>query len=179
MKRTIGVLNLQHVNNYGCVLGAFALEQKIERMGNTDVELIDYVPENKRIPLLKRLSMYAKVYGVKEAFKIYLKSFWMVHVKHGRQQQYSYESEERKIRFESFRSKYLKRSTQYRKLTYENAPNYDVYIVGSDVVWMLDNLIEQNSPYTLAFTEGKNCRRVSYAASLGNAPGKSGKQKVL
>lgn len=47
--------------------------------------------------------------------------------------------------------------------------DYDIYVVGSDVIWKPARVISkiESDAYFLNFTEGLPCKRIAYAASIG------------
>lgn len=45
MKKKVGLITLHRVVNYGSVLQAYALQEKIKELGY-DIETIDYFPES-------------------------------------------------------------------------------------------------------------------------------------
>ena len=172
---SIGIINLQYVNNYGCVFGAYALQQTIKSLGVGNVELIDNCISKKStlIAKLRKAVMFCQIYGLVETCRIYKRP--------GRHGNYidieKNGGEKRRERFEHFRDQYLSRSTACQ-WTCEDAPFYNIYIAGSDVVWLLQDLCVRPSPGFLEFTEGLECRRIAYAASLGDMPYKFGERRL-
>lgn len=79
--------------------------------------------------------------------------------------------EERKRKFEDFIKKFIKLSGErIQKLTRNNCPEYDYYIVGSDTVWRMD-LSRGDTAYFLDFVpDGKV--RIAYGASAGGVTAK-------
>lgn len=165
MKR-IGIITIVKVNNYGAELQAYATLRILILLGY-DAELIDYIyykswnfkdtqlsrplipmgPKGKLIYWLK----YRVVNAVVETILPLVNG----HVKR------------RKNRFDLFHRKNSRFSRRYGSMDelYQNAPDYDVYMTGSDQVWnpFASSSIE---PYFLTFAPlGK--RKVSYAASFG------------
>lgn len=178
----VGILNLQEVNNFGCVLGAYALLKSIGNFKDFDAELIDYRPAelNKSFfSRIKRILIRNKFYGIRYTVNSYFKNRSTYKMLNSNLQLSEKNSDKRYKRFEAFRNSFLKRSIPYSAITVDNAPEYDIYLVGSDVVWLLDDLYLGNSPAFLKFTDGKNCRRISYAASLGEMPYEFGNRRAV
>lgn len=171
MENSIGILNLQEVDNYGCVLGAYALQHTVQKLvPKSKVELIDYRPDEPRKSAwasLQRLVQSLRFNGVQTTCRRYIrkirKSSRLCPVINKNN-----ETGIRKERFNAFRVAYLQRSDIYTRIDRRNAPHYDVYIVGSDVVWILTSVMKKNPPAFLSFTDEMNCRRITYAASLGS-----------
>ena len=164
-KKKVGILNVQWVDNYGAVLLAYALQVSIEKLGY-QAEIIDYRPVSNELPknfIGKIKSSFIK-YGIKGVF---IKA-WNKFVKRKKAFSVNFSSEDKKKNFEVFRTDYLKRSKVYHEITVDDKLEYDIYVVGSDVVWKPDRILSKESDiYFLDFTEGLNCRRVAYAASIG------------
>jgi hypothetical protein len=143
--KTIGILSMQRVINYGSFLQAFALKKLIENEG-FNVSFIDI----KR----QKNSIYYFLYSFRNLFLDISKSFLS-------NQQYKFEK--MKVnKFTLFISKYL---ALEEKLYFSS--NYYKTIIGSDEVFN----IKQHSPwrYNLQlFGEGLQGSIYTYAASFGN-----------
>lgn len=163
----IGIMNLQEVDNFGCVLGAYAVLNVVRRLSvDSEVELVDYRPIKFKRSVFARVQgklLRCRVYGLRREWEKYWKNR---HLRNIRKTEYP----ERVERFERFRSEYLTRSAPCTIDTIRDIPQYDIYLVGSDVVWLFDDLYFNHSPMLLDFTDEFDCSRVSYAASLGNDP---------
>lgn len=153
--KTIGIITYHHYYNYGTMLQALALQEKVEQLGY-QAELIDFKQDNS-------LSRY-------EMLKLRIKRM-PVYIKERKKYRALADSRE-KIKeknelFEQFYKTYLhvgkKKYTTTQQLM-ENPPVYDGYVVGSDQTW---NPFVANSPeaFFLPFVENKS-KKGSYAPSL-------------
>lgn len=152
--KTIGIITYHHYYNYGTMLQAFALQEKVEQLGY-QAELIDFKQDNS-------LSRY-------EMLKLRIKRM-PVYIKERKKYRALADSRE-KIKeknelFEQFYKTYLhvgkKKYTTTQQLM-ENPPVYDGYVVGSDQTW---NPFVANSPeaFFLPFVENKS-KKGSYGPS--------------
>lgn len=167
---------MQYSDNYGAVLVAYALQESINAMGDFKAESIDYRNTEKQRQTVKSFLNLLRLYGVVKTSKRMMGKIKRLLIKPVPSKN---ESALRKERFELFRKKYINRSDVYFKLTTENAPEYDIYLVGSDVVWGLYQLWYEHQPMFLDFTRGRCCRRISYAASLADNPMSFGQRKSV
>lgn len=153
--KTIGIITYHHYYNYGTMLQALALQEKVEQLGY-QAELIDFKQDNS-------LSRY-------EMLKLRIKRM-PVYIKERKKYRALVDSRE-KIKeknelFEQFYKTYLhvgkKKYTTTQQLM-ENPPVYDGYVVGSDQTW---NPFVANSPeaFFLPFVENKS-KKGSYGPSL-------------
>ena len=153
--KTIGIITYHHYYNYGTMLQALALQEKVEQLGY-QAELIDFKQDNS-------LSRY-------EMLKLRIKRM-PVYIKERKKYRVLADSRE-KIKeknelFEQFYKTYLhvgkKKYTTTQQLM-ENPPVYDGYVVGSDQTW---NPFVANSPeaFFLPFVENK-LKKGSYGPSL-------------
>lgn len=177
----IGILNLQQVDNFGCVLGAYAMQHVTQRISNAYVELIDYCPVQEKRNIVTNVVQAVKksaVYGIASTLKNHKSRIEFEQLIHQGVLKDRMSDHERIRKFEDFRNKYFRRSKPYKTIDKKHHPQYDVYLVGSDVVWLLHDLWMENSPAMLRFTDGMDCRRISYAASLGDFSAQIGR-KIL
>ena len=142
----IGILTFLNANNYGAVLQAFSLYNKLKCMG-FDVEMIDYrcpiIEAKHSASLSNRKSIKSKLIGF-----IYNKIF-----------------RKRRKKFEMFRTQ-LPKSRAYTPNDIEQANDqYDLFITGSDQVFNF-TLTGHDETFFLDFVESKN-KKISYAASMG------------
>ena len=153
--KTIGIITYHHYYNYGTMLQALALQEKVEQLGY-QAELIDFKQDNS-------LSRY-------EMLKLRIKRM-PVYIKERKKYRVLADSRE-KIKeknelFEQFYKTYLhigkKKYTTTLQLM-ENPPVYDGYVVGSDQTW---NPFVANSPeaFFFPFVENK-LKKGSYGPSL-------------
>ena len=153
--KTIGIITYHHYYNYGTMLQALALQEKVEQLGY-QAELIDFKQDNS-------LSRY-------EMLKLRIKRM-PVYIKERKKYRALADSRE-KIKeknelFEQFYKTYLhvgKMKYTTTQQLMENPPVYDGYVVGSDQTW---NPFVANSPeaFFLPFVENKS-KKGSYGPSL-------------
>ncbi len=156
-----GIITIHNSPSYGASLQSFALWKYITLQG-IDCEIIDlhrpyqkdYVPSQKYKPYSiqnNKPSLKAKVKGLIRRLFAVERHFY---------------TDLSKQRFDKFNS-VVKYSRPYLGIDdlYQNPPEYDLYITGSDQVW---NPFQPYclEPYFLTFApKGKRC--ISYAASIG------------
>lgn len=160
-----GLLTFHHAHHYGAQLQAFALMKAIAGTG-ADCEIINYVRpdtiEGKKL-FKKGLSPRALLSNANTVMN------------YGR-------LKKRYGRFESFVNEDMRLSKKfygsYRELL-KDAPEYDVYVCGSDQVW--NPLIFKESTYDPAFFAAfaQSGRRVAYAPSFGITEIPEGKREDL
>ncbi|MDR0605207.1 MAG: polysaccharide pyruvyl transferase family protein [Bacteroidales bacterium] len=141
MSKSIGIITMHRVLNYGSVLQAYALQHTIQELGNT-CELIDYYYPNK----IKKEKTNEET-----ILKLYYKYF---------------ENKKKKL-FDIFYSRHLilSRKSYYDKESLQSlAPVYDIYITGSDQVWNVNNL-KDDASFLLSFARDQS-KKIAYAASF-------------
>lgn len=145
----IGLLTFHSAINYGAVLQAFALQQKLEEMGY-ESEFINY--NNEKIKQDDSIFCINKCSSLKGAVSMLV---------------YAPLRFRKKLIFKHFRKSALKVSVEkYERSNLKNAnEKYEKYIVGSDQVWNLD-IVNGDTTYLLDFADKT---KISYAASLGYA----------
>ena len=160
MKR-IGIATIHKSSNFGGSLQAYALYKYLESQGHS-VEIIDLLrPVHDRF-------IYDSRYKPYRSTRFTLKNRLLEFVKQllGNKDNKGYSSEESKQKFAEF-FKDIKYSKEYRKVRYiyKDAPQYDVYVSGSDQLWnpMHSFSIE---PFFLTFAP-EGCKKISYATSIG------------
>lgn len=159
--RRIGIATIHKSSNFGGSLQAYALYKHLEKAGN-DVEIIDILrPVHDRFIYDSHYPPYrSKKYSLKNRIREFAKELL------GKKDKKGYASEISKQRFAEF-FKDIKYSKEYRKVgyIYKDAPQYDVYISGSDQLWspMHPFSIE---PFFLTFAP-KGSKKISYATSIG------------
>lgn len=157
MKR-IGIITQHRVVNYGSVLQAYALQQKILELGY-GCEVIDYYPERfTPTGMLKRIKNKGKVFQnpiIRLAAQIIIiPSYW------------------KRFRvFFDFLNANVKMSKKVYKI-YEDLQDenfeYDIFCTGSDQVWNYGWNEKIEYPYFLGFASDEK-RKISYAASFGKS----------
>jgi len=156
-KKKVGLLTLvgtRYNNNIGAILQAYALQNTIEKLV-FDCEIIDFEPPiNTKKSFTGNLVRSIKFHGFK----------WTLFEMFGATLRLK---EKKKIleSYNNFKKAYLNFTSQ----TFENKErlkhlDYDIYVVGSDVVWSPKHDIEALKVYLLEFV--KNKKKVSYAASV-------------
>ena len=142
----VGIITMHKVINYGSILQAYALQEKLRQLGY-DNEIIDYQfpPKVKvgKVTYLLRL-LYSVV--------VNLLSFGALATK--------------RSRFEKFHQTMLRTSKfsyNYESI-HSNPPRYDLYITGSDQVWN-PSFAGSDTSFLLSFVP-KNSKCISYASSF-------------
>lgn len=164
--KKIGIITTFKANNYGAELQAFALQNKLKRLGY-DSYLIDYLfYKNREYKSCKRsrpLREFSLLQTMKNIF-LYKILLPILDV-YG-----SYFNKNMKMRKEKFLSFHKKNSNLTRTYysfneLYQAKFDFDVYCVGSDQVWN-PNTATSIEPYFLTFAP-KNARKIAYASSFG------------
>lgn len=139
----IGILTFQWANNYGALLQAYALCQRLAAMGHA-ATVIDYTPENCRAP-------YWKGWGLNCGRQMPANAL-------------------RRYRFEQFRRKVLPLSRACNDATELKAlaASLDTVIVGSDQVWNGHIVGTADRHYFLDFVSPEKTGIASYAACFGD-----------
>jgi len=154
--KKIGIITYHSANNYGAMLQVYALQEIVKKYYK-DVHIIDY--RNKK---------------VEDNYKI-LKFHGKNPIRLTKQLIQNLKNLPRNYRrnkkFVDFKNTYMQLSQNKYKSQIDlkqNAPDYDVYITGSDQVWSTHITGELEDAYTLNF--GKDTvKRISYAASIGKS----------
>ena len=160
MKR-IGIATIHKSSNFGGSLQAYALYKYLESQGH-NVEIIDLLrPVHERFVYDRRYKPYRNSrFSLKNRLREAIKKVL------GYKDDRGYASEISKQHFNDF-FKNIKYSKEYRKVRYiyKDAPQYDIYISGSDQLWspMHPFCIE---PFFLTFAP-KGSKKISYATSIG------------
>lgn len=154
-----GILTFHNANNYGAVLQAYALQQKLID-NNVDAKIIDYRLKEIdkeyqlfRVDLVKKMLKENKYL---EAAKILLYNFFTLKSRI-----------KKKARFNEFSKKNLKLTDRCRSYEDIDLLNYDAYICGSDQIWNSNITNKINDVYFCAFNEDRNVKKIAYAASMG------------
>lgn len=151
----VAVITLHRVFNYGSVLQAYATQKVFQDLGY-DVEIVDYITEQRTLKRIILSTSETKKPFYKKAIYLFLKSI-SVFIK--------------QLTFGSFIKKYIK-TTKKKYISYEdlikNPPYADIYITGSDQVW--------NSKYNEGVDKGfflefasKDKKKIAYASSFGKS----------
>ena len=151
--KKIGILTFHRAENYGAVLQAYALQEKLSKDA-MPAEFIDYRNENIEAPYK---FFYIKGKSIKGKIKTIISDFMFLT-----------RNLKRKKAFTEFYNKNIKMSESFSKVE-EFKDNYDLYITGSDQVWNSSIVGELSDVYTLNFKTEKDSKKISYAASIGNS----------
>lgn len=149
----IALITLHRITNFGSLLQTYATQSYIEKIGHT-VEVIDFVPEG----ISFKRSVFPKNNG--SIIKKIIKLIPLIFVNGVQFRMVNY-----------FIKKHIHVTNQrfhsYAEL-FENTPEADVYISGSDQVWNTqnNNPVDDIKAYYLCFApQGKT--KISYAGSFG------------
>lgn len=146
----IGLLTFHDTNNFGSMLQTYGLYKTIVNLG-FDCEVIDY-----QCPSIVRRE-------VPQPYHLSLSPHSILH-------DYLHERHLRKKyrRLKSFLSERMVLSARCgRDSIQEITDCYDTLLIGSDIVWGLD-ITADDLTYFLDFASERKCRKLSYAASIGN-----------
>lgn len=151
--KKIGIITYHFARNYGAVLQCFALQSYLESKGY-EVTIINHVNKNQEL----NNGIYKKKNGIKGIIiNLMLSPFLIVRIK-------------KNNKFENFINKYLKLSKkisnteEMEKLI--NYEKFDMLISGSDQVF---NPNIEDFDISFLFPFETKCKKISYAASIGNA----------
>lgn len=156
--KKVGIVTFHWADNFGAVLQNYALQKTIEKL-DIEVEDINYIPQQLVKGYGHELNLFEliKEYGIKIGMKSFLYRLYI----------YKNIENRRKV-FEKFRKEKLsisKKIYKDEKSIYDNPPNYDYYITGSDQVWGPDFYKKSSGIYFLNFINNKG-KKIAYAASL-------------
>lgn len=158
----VGIITIQRSMNYGAALQSYALWKYIDSKGH-DCEVIDLFRPTFKDYIESR---WFKPYTLKTSLRkrLLLKIKSLLHLKM-KQKKTGYN----KIfvsRMVEFRNKItLTESFKSVDSLYDNPPQYDLYITGSDQVWN-PTMGFCMDPYFLTFAP-KGSKKISYASSIG------------
>lgn len=154
--KKVGIVTFNSAHNYGAVLQAYALQEKLKELG-VEPYIINY--RNKEIDdNYKILKIRTTNRSIKQIIRDVIVKLVFLPINY---KKYS--------NFEKFMKKYFNLSKRYNteKEIKDTFPNYDIYIAGSDQIWNPVRTGNKLSDiYTLNFGANKT-KRVSYAASIG------------
>lgn len=148
----IGIVTFHRACNIGAVLQSYSLYKCIGNM-ETDVEIIDYMPENFNFLYYDKISPNFGNTGVSSRIKHII--------------MYPRLKKKNKA-FEKFVKSNIKLSKHYdtNNIKTINSENYDIIFAGSDQIWN-DSCAEFDSVYFLSFDSQTDFIKASYAASFG------------
>lgn len=149
VKGKVGIITFHDSRNYGAVLQAYALQQKVSEEFR-DVEIINY--QNPEIAKVVKLWNYSGG-GIKGLIKTFLAFMFRLR---------------KKIAFDSFARRFLNLSSTVSDDNIADfSDRYDAVITGSDQVWNTV-LTAGDIHYFLDFCNDKQFR-IAYAASFGDS----------
>ncbi len=171
--KKIGIITFHKAINYGTVLQAYALQEKVAGLG-FEVEIIDYgligVADTAAPPIRKSIfnKLIKYIFHPVSNFKLLVRRIEVLVIKRTEDYLFKRDMEKQKESFSSFENEYLKLSKHSYKSNDDLESTdliYDGVITGSDQVW--NPLITQNDlAYFLNFITDNN-KKISYAASFG------------
>lgn len=146
----VGIITIHRLANYGTALQAYALEKYLNTLDSVEAETIDYVFPNK---FHKTKRSFLKTLKIKLGL-------W--------KENYLYGKKNKERKFKAFRTANLRLGKQYATVEsiMQDAPQYDVYITGSDQVWNYKTLKNDPVMYCGFVPDGK--KRFSFGASFAN-----------
>lgn len=155
--KKINIVTFQNALNYGAALQTYALNKFLcEKYPDYVIKDIDY--RNKRISNSYKLITPIRKNVIKWFFLVLndIKNFS--------------KNYKRMKSFKNFLNSNINFTSPYKSEKYlkNNYPDSDILITGSDQVWSTTIVGELSDIYTLNFGD-KNTKRISYAASVGNA----------
>lgn len=168
----VGILTMHKLNNCGSVLQAYALQSTVNKLGfqgeiidysihYTPTVLLGYVIHAYREQGLRMLATSNFHYGIE-----------FIQQRIGELTRHDSHCIPMPDIFDDFRGGHLvlsKESYSPQKLR-QNSPDYDIYISGSDNLWMVNNafgISDGGARYYLDFVP-KNKTTISYAPSMGD-----------
>lgn len=150
----IGILTFHCAHNYGAVLQAYALQEKLKNMGH-EVEIIDYRPDylvdTYKAFSLKNIFTYNAIIAFKKIVSDIL----------------TYYKKRKRIKlFNYFIANKLNLTTRIKN----KMPDfYDLYIMGSDQIWNFKLTKGFDNYFYGNFKTKKTAKKITYAASFGDA----------
>lgn len=150
--KSIGIITIHKINNYGSVLQAYALQKVCEDFGYK-VEIIDYDFPNK----FHQNNKYSTASDTQPNEPKWIKALFAK----------ALVRQHKGIRL--FIDKYQNLSSnKYHKVEdfTANPPTYDVYITGSDQLWSPRHC--NGDPAFMLYFAPDNALKISYAASIGS-----------
>lgn len=159
----IGILTQSMAANYGCNLQAYALQTSLERLGH-EVEILDRWDECANMPHRNHI-----INKLRRFFKDCVKFILLRPIYHAIDEKKRPYFWQHFLRFQKENlhlTKKLRSSTEMK--AYTSQYRFDAYVVGSDQVWRPTyNLGDKLFDMYLAFADGQQVKRLSYAASFG------------
>jgi hypothetical protein len=175
MKKSVGMITIHYVDNLGGVLLAYALQETVDRFGY-DCHVIDYDPTI--VPSVGRhlvRTISRRVARIPEYLLNIPHYFKMLIRERGAivPSRHIHKSTGlRKIRFDTFRQKYIKLGERHydsSETLDSDPPRYDAYVCGSDQIWnpyICKNPDQARNEPAYFLTFAPEAKRISYAPSI-------------
>ena len=150
--KSIGIITIHKINNYGSVLQAYALQKACEELGYK-VEIIDYdFPNAFHINNKYATASDTQLNEPKWIKVLFAKALIRQHKGiHAFVENYQHLSNAKYHCVEDFTS---------------NPPNYDIYLTGSDQLWSPRHC--NGDPAFMLYFAPDNALKIAYAASIGS-----------
>ena len=155
--KSVGIITMHKVWNAGSALQAYALQRVIEDFGY-DAQLIDYEYPNVEHRAFANNVKEVNTLDIWGVIKLLVQKIKTKFIRHKHSELYS-----------SFYNKYFHctdKAYNSRKSLFDNVPEFDIYVTGSDQVWN-PKYIGFDTSYLLDFVPD-NAIRISYAASFSS-----------
>lgn len=158
----IGILNCQHIDNFGAVLVAYALQQTIGKLGY-QAEVINYNPQIKTEKIVPNKTLKYYLNRIKDDGLVEILERKIQQRKNKSPVQLKYLDHNK---YEMWRKKYIVYgSEEYHETSY--IEGYNLLIEGSDVVWKPQRLLGAEGDMFLLRNVQNDTMRATYAASIG------------
>lgn len=161
MKYKIALLNIQRCNSHGAVLLAYALEKVLISNG-FEVQNIDYKYAGRFIDK-NLIEKYFKIIKLKIKNKLHLTYLGKSICDTSLKKEYDMQAKN----FSSFRKKFLHLTREVVNVDDKILNNFDIFIVGSDVVWKPEIARCIDREIYFLKTVPKKAKKIAYAASIG------------
>ena len=149
--KTIGIITIHKINNYGSVFQAYALQKVCEEMG-FNVEIIDYKFPN----IQHQNNKYAKVSDTTPKEPVWIKLLFANAL----------------LKQHKGIAEFVRRYQHLSPSVYntpeellEDTPHYDIYVTGSDQLWSPRHC--NGDPAFMLHFAPDDALKISYAASIG------------
>lgn len=161
-KPKIGIINMQHTDNYGAVIAAAALENAVRETAGDGYEVctVNYIPKKHFKSRFETRKDLVKLSG---GLKLYVKTLFRRHSE-------PTDLQKRAARFAAYRKKYL-HTTQvcHNPEHLAQTDRYAAFITGSDIVWAKKHAdCYRAEGYYLKFAKNGE-RKIAFAPSLDNS----------
>lgn len=149
--KSVGIITMHGVRNYGSFMQAYATQQSIEKLGYR-AEIIDYCYPNELHGFRKPSFQSRILHAASSLVKSLLPGN-------------PYRTLNRRWNNACARYYHLSRPYASRSSLIENPPIYDIYLVGSDQVWN-ERFIRKDNTFFAAFAP-PSARKVAFGSSFG------------